>query len=458
VDYLLTFRRIAIGVLFGLVLGHFSVFAVEVKLNWRVLDWEYSPIDGAVGVLKNAEMQSVSVHGGWLIFSGELAAGALSLAGFNRNFHLRGREYYLPNGRGLLLGPGETGNTEAMQFLLLDHAATTTKNLCGFSNPQKIVSASSVTKYHNESTARLMLGHQGKAVVDTLYVSKEGYHTDRSLVIAYNVADISYLVPLPDADSIPSGLVHIPEGEFVMGSMHGDPDETPIRRVHLSSFYMDTVEVTQGEYESILGVTPWNTVDSTAREDKGENYPAWGVNWFDAVFFCNAKSKAHGRDTVYTWSALEGTAGDGCILTGVEIHLNRRGFRLPTEAEWEYACRAGSTAKFMWGSTLEPVDKYAWYQDNSGWHAHEVGEKKPNWFGLYDIIGNVYEWTNDAGDRNYDPAQTKNPMDTRSSPSKVIRGAGYSSPPQLLRTSDRGPVAPDWNKDFIGFRTVLSDW
>ncbi|MBD3317014.1 MAG: SUMF1/EgtB/PvdO family nonheme iron enzyme, partial [Chitinivibrionales bacterium] len=395
-----------IGMRYALSLGLilFSLHSVKAEEILCICDvWlrDGTFVEGAHGILKNAGVEAVSDHYGRLVFTRNAGGTVTHSPIQTKTIAADPIPYYTLNGRcaGPSIFPKKGAHSLANQVIVQEtgRAAVPFLSLTGWGDNVS----------HNDANEPFQSQSSGNAkaraiqeVVDTLVVTMDGYHVGRQLILNYYWGEIVYLVPLPHPDSIPSGMVHIPEGDFFMGSEQGDPDETPVRMVTLSSFYMDTVEVTQAEYESVMGVTPWNTVDSTARQDKGDRYPAWGVNWYDAVLFCNAKSKLHGRDTVYTWSAVEGTPGDGCVLSEVEIHLDRRGFRLPTEAEWEYACLTGINAKYMWGNTIDPADDYAWYQDNSGWHAHVGGKKESNWFGIYDLIGNLYEWTNDSGLRN----------------------------------------------------------
>jgi len=447
----------ALGLIFVNV---FVAPAIDIRINCQVWNTDSEPVQGAVGRLSVAGIEEVSDAEGWIYFRGELASRRLPIRSSGYSTLVADKTVFLPNGRLILSEHSRQKSSHtAWHFLAFENRnGNGSLGLCHGRFPCIHEKRNSLGGGITSTASRMVPVGLQATVLDTVYVQKEGYHRERQFVFAYNNGKFFSLVPLPPPDSIPSGMVHVPEGEFVMGSENGDPDETPIRKVHLSSFYMDTVEVTQSEYVNLLGVDPWNTIDGTDRADKGGNYPAWGVNWFDAVVFCNAKSKAHGRDTVYTWSSIEGTLGDGCRLGGVEIHLDRRGFRLPTEAEWEYACRAGSNTKYFWGSTLGPATEYAWYQENSGFHAHPVGLKETNWFGLHDIIGNVYEWTNDTGDRNYDDSQTLNPIDLRPSPTRVARGGAFPSPGGLLRSTDRGGNNAGEGRTFIGFRTVLSDW
>lgn len=130
--------------------------------------------------------------------------------------------------------------------------------------------------------------------------------------------------------------------------------------------------VTQEEYEAVIGSNP--------SEDRDPNYPVTNVSWYDAVAYANALSVKEGLTPFYK---IEGTK--------VENIPGANGYRLPTEEEWEYCCRAGTT-----GDRYGDLDEIAWYSGNSNDHIHEVGQKKPNNFGLYDTLGNVWEWVRDA--------------------------------------------------------------
>jgi formylglycine-generating enzyme required for sulfatase activity len=444
----------------GLILVAFSSnFAVDVGINCRIRNWDLEPIEGAVGKLSVAGITAVSDESGWMYFRGELGARGLRLS--SRRFSTLGadKKAYSPSGR-LILSEDtrQLQNLTAWQFLVYENRSR--GGSLALSNDKLVCIQERKNNLGGgirSSASRLVSVGLQATVLDTVYVEKEGYHRERQFVFAYNNGKSFFLVPLPPSDSIPSGMVHVPEGEFFMGSQDGDPDETPVRRVHLSSFYMDTVEVTQGEYETVMGATPWNSIAGTGREDIGPEYPAWGISWYDAVLFCNKKSKAEGRDTVYEWTSIEGTPGDGATISNVEIHLERRGYRLPTEAEWEYACRGGGNTEYMWGTDKNAGDAYAWYQDNSGYHTHKVAQKDPNWFNIYDIVGNVYEWANDWYGRNYN-SETTNPLETRPGSSRIIRGGCYLSPPVNLSVSDRAGGDPAVQHETQGFRTVLSDW
>jgi formylglycine-generating enzyme required for sulfatase activity len=165
----------------------------------------------------------------------------------------------------------------------------------------------------------------------------------------------------------------IPSGSFMMGSVEGEgeKDEHPQHKVTLDSFWIGIYEVTQKQYQDIMGRNP--------SYFKGENLPVEQVTWDDAQEFCKKFSEKY----------------------NVKM-------RLPTEAEWEYACRAGATSQYYWGKELD--GDYCWYKKNSGDITHPVGEKKPNAWGLYDMAGNIWEWCMDwYNDRYYMISPANNP-------------------------------------------------
>jgi formylglycine-generating enzyme required for sulfatase activity len=188
------------------------------------------------------------------------------------------------------------------------------------------------------------------------------------------------------------------------------------------------------------------------------------VLWFEAALYCNARSNRDGLDTVYSYdSASIGTYG----LAGLAIDLTKNGYRLPTEAEWEYACRAGSTTDYYWGRNYPPttrddtlaIDSNAiWSGGILGGHYNDwqrAAGKKPNAFGLYDMIGNAMEWCNDVYDP-YDSAAQTDPTGPSSGSFRVLRGgAWYDTDPFLLRSARRFCSLPSLYGQFSpGFRCV----
>lgn len=232
-------------------------------------------------------------------------------------------------------------------------------------------------------------------------------------------------------------MVPIPEGIFHMGSINGPVAEQPLHEVKMTSFYMSKCLVTQREYEKVMGVNPSNFIGDL-------NRPVESVSWFDAVEFCNKWSALDGLDTCYE-------IADGEVF----LDANKNGYRLPTEAEWEYACRAGSSSEFFWGDDDKLATKYAWDETNSDDTTHSVGTKQKNAFGLYDMSGNVWEWTGDwyAIDY-YQHSDESNPPGPEFGEYKVIRGGCYFQGVSRLRCASRIKRLPKLVDDVTGFRCV----
>jgi uncharacterized protein (TIGR02171 family) len=236
-------------------------------------------------------------------------------------------------------------------------------------------------------------------------------------------------------------------------------DEKPVMKSAFTyDYWLDTTEVTQQEYFNVTGKKP---VGDTGAYGIGNDYPVYKVTWYDAILFCNAKSKLFGLDTVYTYYGLETSDYSAVGAATVIIHYSKNGFRLPTEAEWEYAAREGtSTLPFPHQSNAATAQEYAWFYENSGNTTHPVAMQKPDKFGLYDMAGNVFEWTNDWK-TSYGLSSITNSAgapESQYNKIKVIKGGAYNS--QLygmssIRPSGRSTVYATiaaTAETYIGFR------
>jgi formylglycine-generating enzyme required for sulfatase activity len=202
-------------------------------------------------------------------------------------------------------------------------------------------------------------------------------------------------------------MVSIQAGQFTMGVDEGAIDAKPAHSVKLDSFLMDQNEITQEIYQKVTGNNP-------SRRKHPQN-PVEQVTWTAAVRFCNARSSQEGLTPCYntnTW----------------ECDFSATGYRLPTEAEWEYASRAGSRTGYYFGDNGEELKSFAWFEGNSQASPHPVGQRKPNVWGLYDMAGNVWEWCNDFyGAKYYRESPGENPRGPNLGEKRVLRGGAWSS-------------------------------
>jgi len=233
-------------------------------------------------------------------------------------------------------------------------------------------------------------------------------------------------------------MVLVPEGSFLMGSPENEPgrsdeegpqhrftqgmppvrrrskDEGPQHRVTVRSFYIGKYEVTQAQWRAVMGENP--------SAYKGDDLPVENISWDDAKEFCRRMSQ----------------------MTGEE-------YRLPTEAEWEYACRAKTT-----GAYAGDIDAMAWYSKNSDSRTRPVGRKQPNAFGLYDMHGNVWEWCEDDWHSSYEnaPYDSSAWVEPERKPWRMLRGGGWNVAAASCRSANRDGTSPANRSDFLGFRIV----
>lgn len=231
-------------------------------------------------------------------------------------------------------------------------------------------------------------------------------------------------------DSILKNMKFIEGGSFLMGSPSGgDMEEYPVHNVLLDPFYIGKFEVTQNEWFGIMNSTPWKGIKYVAEGDK---YPAVQINYYEAKAFIEKISK-----------------------------LTKKNFRLPSEAEWEYSCRAGTKTIYYHGSMKINLRKYAWFYENAFkeniMHAMEVGLKKPNNWGLYDMLGNVYEWCSDwFSNSYYNRSPVNNPNGPKYGSHRVTRGGDWARTNHFIRSAARRCYSPHFRDASIGFRLAMN--
>ena len=242
-------------------------------------------------------------------------------------------------------------------------------------------------------------------------------------------------------------MVLVNGGIFQMGSTNGEDDEKPVHFVNISSFFIGKCEVTQAEWLATMGSNPSNFTGDL-------NRPVEKVSWYDILVYCNKRSIAEGLTPCYTingstdpttWGSVP-TDDNNASWDAATCNWLATGYRLPTEAEWEFAARGGNSSKGYIYSGSNTVGDISWNGINSGNTTHAVGTKVPNELGLYDMSGNVWEWNWDwYGD------YSTNPTGAATGSYRVFRGGSFSFG---CRVADRSNYYPYGRHDFIGFRVV----
>ncbi len=239
------------------------------------------------------------------------------------------------------------------------------------------------------------------------------------------------------------GWVALPGGTFLMGSPEDEEGrfdrEGPAHEVRLSPFEIMQYPVTRQAYAEVMGKDPGSPAGEADRR------PVNNVSWLDAVEFCNRLSVEEGlaecyriRDEEVSWDRSAG------------------GYRLPTEAEWEYACRAGTRTRWSFGDDEADLGRHAWYGANSGNEAHPVGEKEANPWHIHDLHGNVYEWCWDWFEEPYPEDPQQDPTGPDDGSFRVLRGGAFFNSSRFLRSAGRGRVRPGIRGREFGFRCVRS--
>jgi formylglycine-generating enzyme required for sulfatase activity len=265
---------------------------------------------------------------------------------------------------------------------------------------------------------------------------------------SFNISYLDIVAPIDGGCGIE--MVSLPGGAFLMGSnfrpvfwMIQNPKgsgeipyynpERPVHPVSLDDFSISMAEITQEQYSAVMESNPSFFSEYT-------NLPVERITWYEAATFCNKLSIMTGRDTCYN-------------LTTFECDFKSNGFRLPTEAEWEYACRAGTKTEYFFGSDSAGLKNVGWYLDNSNGRTQQIRIKEPNPWGLYDMHGNVSEWCNDF-EVSYHCNSEKNPTGPEEGHYRIIRGGSWFNGPDSSRSAFRMSTFPAFGFNNVGFRIV----
>lgn len=281
--------------------------------------------------------------------------------------------------------------------------------------------------------------------------SKSGW-TDSQITSA------TYTISAPPP---PGHMIYVPGGTFTMGDTRGQgyEGELPTHTVILNPFYIGTYEVTQAEYcQYMQPGSSW-----TSDYGLGDNYPAYYVSWYAVLKYCNLRSMAEGLTPCYTingstdpanWGAVH-TSGYATWWDAAICDWNANGYRLPTEAEWEYAARGATNNPDYLYSGSDDINAMAWYESNSVGTSHPVGTKAPNGIGAYDMSGNLFEWCWDwCG--SYSSSPQNNPTGPASGSFRLLRGGDWCCDSDYCRVSIRVLNYPFYIFNCYGFRLCRS--
>ncbi|GMU90621.1 MAG: hypothetical protein AMXMBFR49_28260 [Chlorobiota bacterium] len=274
---------------------------------------------------------------------------------------------------------------------------------------------------------------------------KEWLEFYKSLKEDFNIESISELKSLLDSKSSPVfksellNMVQIQGGTFLMGATPEQGEdatqlEQPSHTISLDSYYIGTYLVSQSEWEKVMGSNPANF--------KGSDFPVEQVSWYDVIDFCNRLSDRENLQRAYTG------AGDN-----IKCDFTVNGYRLPTEAEWEYAARGGNKNRRLRYSGSDNLDSVGWYDKNSGRKTNKVGEKFQNELGIFDMSGNVWEWCWDWHG-NYGSSAQTNPRGPHSGSCRVVRGGSWDNLARSCRVASRIHLTPDYQSNIVGFRVA----
>jgi formylglycine-generating enzyme len=269
-----------------------------------------------------------------------------------------------------------------------------------------------------------------------------------------------YRVTAVSTITVPPGFVYVQGGSFEMGDRYGDgeDDELPLHTVTLDDYFIAATEVTQAQFQEHM---PYNTATDYG---VGDDYPVHTCHWFHAVTYCNFRSSAEGLVPVYSANG-DTDANSWSYPDTIDADWTANGYRLPTEAEWEYAARGGiyHANNYKFSGTTNLLQQYAWYSFNNAWTTHEVGNKLENQLDIFDMSGNVFEMCWDIYNEDYysvSPEDNPHGADDdnfpEEGPYRVIRGGYFNADAPDCRVARRFSYWHLSHGYWVGFRLVRS--
>lgn len=266
----------------------------------------------------------------------------------------------------------------------------------------------------------------------------------------------------PTQPDLTSDMIHVQGGTFMMGTNEGEDSEKPMHNVTVNSFYIGKYEVTKKDWQELMG--SWDP-DPQDTFGIGDNYPVYWASWNAVIKYCNLRSLAEGLNPVYRiagstdseeWGPVPNEENE--LWDSVTCDWNANGYRLPTEAEWEFAARGGNKSNGYKYSGSNELHKVAWYEDNSAGNIHPVGMKQANELGIHDMSGNLWEWCWDwYNEGYYSQSPSSDPRGASSGYGRVLRGGSFLHNANGCRVEERSGCPPYNDQGSFTFRLCRSD-